>query len=138
MKGKKRTCAERQAKLENDKTERRKVFKELQAHLARGLSIDCFPPLSKRSIYDFCKAYPDEFTLEGLEDAARQGKLWWENIGTSQANGSCMGNSRTWYYNMSNRYGWRDKVDIESDNKHSVSVNVVSYASTKTPTNKVS
>lgn len=135
MKGKKMTCSERKKKLESDKTTRRQTFKELCIHLAKGLSLDCFSALSKDSIITYCDKFPDEFIKEELQQAIRDGKDWWENIGRSQANGSCMGNSRTWYYNMSNRYGWRDKVDIESENKHSVSVNVVSYASTKPSTN---
>jgi hypothetical protein len=132
MKGKKMTSAERKNKLESDKLERRKVFRELLTHLQRGLSLTCFGPLSDSSIYEYCKTYPEEFKAEELQEALRQGKNWWESIGQSQTNGSCMGNSRTWFYNMANRYGWRDKVDIESDNKHSLNVNVVSYATSKT------
>lgn len=134
MKGKKMTIIERQKKIESDIPERKRLFKELRDHLAKGLSLDCFSALSKETIFSYCEKYPDEFNKEELQQSVRDGRDWWENIGRSQANGSCMGNSRTWYYNMSNRYGWRDKVDIESDNKHHVNVNVVSYASTKSST----
>lgn len=131
MKGKKMTHSERKLKLEFDKTERRKVFRELLIHLQKGLSLQCFGPLSDSSIYEYCKKYPEEFNQQELQEAIRDGRDWWENIGRSQANGSCMGNSRTWFYNMANRYGWRDKLDVESDNKHALNVNVVSYASSK-------
>jgi|SRR5215207_1415375 len=131
MKGKKLTVKERQEKLEASKIERRKIFKELCDHVSKGLSMECFGPLSVVSIREYLKTYKEEFVQEDLDNAIRQGRDWWENIGRSQANGSCLGNSRTWYYNMANRYGWREKLDIEAEHKGQVNINVVSYASQK-------
>lgn len=131
MKGKKLSNRERVERLEVDKTERRKIFKELCDHVARGYSLDCFPPLSVVSIREYLKRYKEEFIQEELDDSMRKGKSFWEDIGHRQASGHCMGNSRTWYYNMSNRYGWREKVDIEAEHKGAVSINVVSYSSKK-------
>lgn len=131
MKGKKLSAKERLAKLEESKSERAKVFKELLKHLGMGYSLECFALLSVTSIRSMLKTYPEEFVEEDLEDAIRSGRIYWEGLGRQQANGTCMGNSRTWYYNMANRYGWRDKLDIEAEHKGNVSVNVVSYASKK-------
>ncbi len=61
----------------------------------------------------------------------REGRQAWEEIGHKQANGQCLGNSRTWFYNMANRYGWRDKIEVEAEHKGQVQVQVVSYASSK-------
>lgn len=131
MKGKKLGAQDRISKLEIDSIERRKVFKELCNHLSQGLSLDCFALLSANTIRRYLKTYPEEFCEEELELSLRQGRDWWENIGKSQASGNCLGNSRTWYYNMSNRYGWRDKVDIEAEHKGQLSVSIVNYASLK-------
>ena len=60
-----------------------------------------------------------------------EGKDYWETLGKRQSEGTCLGNSRSWYYNMSNRYGWRDKHDVQAEHKGSVNVNVISYASKK-------
>lgn len=138
MKGKKLSHKERIAKLESDKNERRKVFNELLAHVRNGFSLDCFGPLSDQSIRNYLKAYPDEFVGEDLQNAMRLGKEYWEGLGRSQSNGSCLGNSRSWYYNMANRYGWREKLEVEAEHKGSVSINVVSYASKKTLNDTVS
>lgn len=131
MKGKKMTPRERGEMIAGDKNERRKIFKELCDHLKRGYSLDCFVPLSDFSIRKYLKLYPEEFCEEELQETLREGKVNWETIGMRQADGSCLGNSRSWYYNMANRYGWREKIDIEAEHKGQVSVNVVSYASKK-------
>lgn len=131
MKGKKMTASERVAKLEADKVERRKVFKELIAHIEAGYSLDCFPAISDVTVRKYMKVYPDEFIEEEIVTALRKGKLGWEEIGKKQATGQCLGNSRSWYYNMVNRYQWHEKSQVETEHKGQVNVNVVSYASSK-------
>ncbi len=131
MKGKKLSARERIAKLETDKNERRKIFKELCNHLELGKSIESFGWISVPSLKRYLEVYKDEFNQEELDLAICKGRDWWETIGRQQANGTCLGNSRTWYYNMANRYGWREKLDIEAEHKGSVNVNVVNYASKK-------
>jgi len=128
MKGRKLSFLERQAKIEQEASERRKVFKELLDHVKAGYSLDCFGPLSLTSIRKYLKTFKEEFIEEELENAIRQGKNYWEDLGRRQSNGSCLGNSRSWYYNMANRYGWREKIDIEAEHKGQVQVNIVSYA----------
>lgn len=134
MKGKKLSHKERVEKLEQDTTERKRVFKELCEHVSKGYSLDCFGPLGTDSIRKYLKVYPEEFVQEELDNSLRQGKEYWETIGSKQANGQCLGNSRTWFYNMSNRYGWRDKIDVEAEHKGQLAVNIVSYASSKART----
>lgn len=43
-------------------------------------------------------------------------KSWWEKKGRSGVDSQEI-NSTMWYMNMKNRYGWRDKQDITSDEK---------------------
>tara|TARA_R110001632_G_scaffold24289_4_gene67980 strand:- start:4041 stop:4451 length:411 start_codon:yes stop_codon:yes gene_type:complete len=43
-------------------------------------------------------------------------KAWWEKKGRSGVDSQEI-NSTMWYMNMKNRYGWRDKQDITSDDK---------------------
>lgn len=135
MKGRKLSATERRKKGEKDAIERRAIFKELLEHIRGGYSLDCFSVLSDVTIRSWLELYKEEFVREELDNAMRQGKQGWENIGRKQANGDCLGNSRSWYYNMSNRYGWRDKVDIEAEHKGNLQVNVVSYASSKVSRN---
>ncbi len=131
MKGKKLSARERRIKAENDAGERRKIFGELCSHVRDGYSLDCFEAISWPTIQKWLELYKEEFVQEDLDNAMRKGKSGWENIGRKQANGECLGNSRSWYYNMSNRYNWRDKVDIEAEHKGNLQVQVVSYATSK-------
>lgn len=131
MKGKKLSREEKEAKLEADANERRVLFRKLCAHLEEGLSIESFYLVSDKTIYRMLENYPKEFDKEELLIAKKQGRDYWERIGQRQARGDCLGNSRTWFYNMANRYGWRDKIDVEAEHKGSVSINVVSYATKK-------
>lgn len=134
MKGRKLTLLEKQEKLETDAKERERVFKLLLTHLGKGYSMDCFVELSANTIKRYLNTFKEEFVQEELDTAIREGKQTWETIGARQANGQCLGNSRSWFYNMANRYGWRDKIDVEAEHKGQLAINIVSYASAKTST----
>lgn len=134
MKNKKMNARERGAQLANSSTERRKIFKNLCRHVAQGFSLESFPELSDVTILKYLSLYPEEFIQEELDQAKRQGRVNWELIGRKQATGECMGNSRSWYYNMANRYGWRERVEVEAEHKGQVNINVVDYATLKRST----
>lgn len=123
------TPQEKGLKIAEDPIYRRQMFVDLLRHVEGGYSLDSFEGCSDDSVRKYLKLYKDEWNQEELEQAQRKGKGLWENIGFRQANGECIGNSRSWYYNMANRYGWREKLDIEAEHKGQVQVNVVSYAS---------
>ena len=74
------------------------------------------------------KNYKEEFCEEELALALRDGKQGWESIGRRQSEGTCLGNSRSWYYNMAARYKWSDRMHIESETKGTLNVNVVQYS----------
>jgi len=131
MKGKKLNARDRKTLIESCADERRKIFKELLQHVREGKSLSCFSALSEDSIRKYLKEYHNEFVQEDLEVALREAQDLWETIGKDQSIGKCMGNSRSWYYNMSNRYGWSERSKQEVDTKGQVNVSIVSYASTK-------
>jgi len=134
MKGKKLSYKEFMESIRDDATLRRKIFDRLLEHVKRGFSLDCFDDLGETTIRKYLSTYPDEFVQEELERAQRKGKEGWEDIGRKQSRGECLGNSRSWYYNMSNRYGWREKVDIEAEHRGEINVNIVSYKRDTQPT----
>ena len=131
MRGKKVNASERKGKLSADPQYRKEVFKGLLDHIRQGYSMDCYSLITVAMIDEFTKIFPLEFPLEEIIEAQRDAKLGWERIGREQAIGTCLGNSRSWYYNMSNRYGWSDRVDLKAKTEGSVSVNIVSYSSKK-------
>ena len=116
---------EKLEKLSSSAEERKKCFKELLKHIENGFSMDCFEMLSEVTIYEFMKKYPSEFCEGELQEAMRKGKLGWERLGRRQSDGTCLGNSRAWYYNMVNRYGWRERQEIKAEHAGQVQVNVV-------------
>lgn len=128
MRGKRTTQKELIDALHEKASERKRVFKELCVHLASGLSIDCFGPISESTIKTLLELYPGEFSHDELDVARRKAKNYWETLGKRQSDGSCLGNSRSWYYNMSNRYNWSDRQDIKQEHKGNVAVQVISYS----------
>lgn len=134
MKGKIMSTREKGRLIETDKDFRKKLFKGLLQHVSAGYCIDSYPSLSVEVINNCLKSYPLEWPQEELEEAKRRGKVFWESVGRDQSLGRCLGNSRSWYYNMANRYGWRDKLDVTAEHKGGVEVTIVDYASVKPST----
>lgn len=129
--GKKTGVRERLAKARESKSERSKIFRELCQHIREGFSLDCFGILSEKSIEEWLETYPQEFIREEFHQALSDAKRFWESIGKGQAQGTCHGNAQAWKFNMTNRFKWIDKVNIDADIKGAVSVEVISYASQK-------
>lgn len=114
-------------RIESDSIERRKCFKRLLVHLKNGYSLDCFGDISNETIQEYTKKFPLEFNLDELVEAQRLAKLGWEEIGRRQSDGRCLGNSRSWYYNMAHRYSWTDKAQLQVEHTGGVAVTVVNY-----------
>jgi hypothetical protein len=114
--------------LESSKGVREKTFKELCKHVRSGYSLDCFPSVSQKTIEELLSKYPEEWIEDELVEAMREGKRGWEAIGRRQAEGTCLGNSRAWFYNMAHRYNWSEKQQIDVKTEGTLAVNIVSYA----------
>jgi NADH:ubiquinone oxidoreductase subunit F (NADH-binding) len=127
MKGKRNSITDIEKKLEENKEERKKIFKKLCEHVGAGKSIESFSELCDDTIYSYFERFPEEFSQKEYKLALKKGRDWWEETGKRQASGSCLGNSRTWQYNMINRYGWRDRVEVDADIKGNVQVQLVNY-----------
>jgi hypothetical protein len=134
MKRDKPSPAQRKSALTNDQGLRRQLFARLLKHVECGYSLDCFQELSIESINTFLKEFPEEFCRESLDQSLRGGKRYWEDIGVRQADGKCLGNSRSWVYNMMNRFGWTDKAKVETETKGAITVSVVNYGTHNAPT----
>jgi hypothetical protein len=134
-KNKRVSARERWNTLQTDKTLRTQLFHGLLTHLRAGYSFDCFPELSDKQCLELLKSYPEEWVEADFIEALRDGKLGWESIGRRQAEGTCVGNSRSWVYNMINRFDWTDKTKLETTGTQAVNVNIVSYTSTQATDN---
>ena len=123
---------ERRIALKESIEYREWIQKRLLEHLREGLSIECFGVLNKTTMGEAIKNYPESFDAGEIELAICAGQALWERLGYAQANGKNLGNSRTWYYNMSNRYGWSERSKVDIDAKQQVSVSIVNYGDTLT------
>jgi len=128
---------EKKRDLNTDAEYRKLTFKKLLQHIRGGYSIDCFTTMSAEKIELFLNQYPLEFIREELDEAIRDAKQGWEEIGRKQSNGTCLGNSRSWYYNMSNRYGWSERAQVKQEHTGSIKVDVVNYADTRSSSSNV-
>jgi len=128
---------EKKRDLNTDAEYRSIVFEKLLKHIRGGYSIDCFTTMSAEKIELFLNLYPLEFIREELDEAIRDAKQGWEEIGRKQSNGTCLGNSRSWYYNMSNRYGWSERAQVKQEHTGSIKVDVVNYADTRSSSSTV-
>ena len=129
MKGKKQSYKDKVARLRENAGERGKTFKNFCQHIELGYSKDCFGELSVHHLEEMFQKYPLEFDVEEYKLAKQKGKAYWESLGRRQADGTCLGNSRTWFYNMSMRYGWSDKIEVKAEHKGALAINIVNYGS---------
>lgn len=111
----------------SDAGARRKSFDRLIRHVKEGYSIRCWGEYSEKTVKAFLDTYPDEWDTEELERAQCDGMRYWEGLGRAQSDGTCMGNSKSWIYNMVNRYGWTDRSEVKQEQTGGIEVRVVNY-----------
>lgn len=122
------TYKERREALKDDEQFRAWIHNKLLQHLREGFSFESLGILANSTMKEAIKNYPESFDLEEIENAMNEGQDMWERLGHAQSNGKNLGNSRTWFYNMANRYGWSERSKVDIDAKQQVQVQVISYA----------
>jgi len=63
----------------------------------------------------------DEFR-ETIKNAKDLCECWWEDRGQEMTKGDG-GNATVWIFNMKNRFGWKDKTEMEHTGKDGQSIN---------------
>ena len=67
--------------------------------------------MCKDTFYRLKKEYPV------FSDAIKNGELlseaWWSRLGRKGASGEAEINPTTWIFNMKNRFGWKDKKEVD-------------------------
>ena len=70
--------------------------------------------MCKDTFYRLKKEYPV------FSDAIKNGELlseaWWSRLGRKGASGAAEINPTTWIFNMKNRFGWKDKKEVDIPN----------------------
>jgi hypothetical protein len=126
------TYKEKKEALKEDQKYREWIHSKLLQHLREGFSPESLGIVAASTLQEYIKKHPETFDLGEIETAMNEGRNMWERLGHAQSNGKNLGNSRTWFYNMANRYGWSERSKVDVDAKQAVTVQVISYADTPT------
>lgn len=104
--------------------ERAAAFRAFCEHVAAGYSQDTFhKPCVFNTIMKMITDYPDEFDAEVLAMAKAEGKYFWESMGKLGAMGKIKNfNQASWWRNMQNKLGWKDKIEHGGDGENPVVV----------------
>lgn len=98
--------------------ERREMCLKFMKHVEKGYSVDCFPECDFATIKRYMAKYPVEFESDQIAQSKRVGRRLLEGIGLTGTIGKIKGfNAKSWEFLMNNKYGWRNRQDITSDDK---------------------
>ena len=87
-------------------------------HLVAGYSKESFPLCDPQTYRVYKEKYPNDFDTKKENKSMRMSRMYWEDRGLKGMNGHILGfNATVWIFNMKNRFGWRDKQDITSNDK---------------------
>lgn len=89
----------------------------LLEHLSKGYSFESFGGVvgcAKETLYNWLKA--NKKFLDAKKAGETANMLFWERLGTGGAAGKIEKfNTAAWIFNMKNRHGWRDRVELSGD-----------------------
>ena len=99
----------------------------LISHMEGGLSFESFGgriDVNEDTLYQW-KHDHLEFS-EAYKRGRLKSMLHWEEMGHDMVLAG-QGNATTWIFNMKNRFGWKDKQEIEQNNKGEININIKDY-----------
>lgn len=98
--------------------------------LAKGYSKEAIAStlgVNKDTLYQWVLKHKEFSDTIKRGEAASQ--MFWEDIGIRGMNGQIKGfNASVWIFNMKNRFAWREKEDIVSNDTRTLNIGLVSYA----------
>lgn len=99
--------------------ERKRLLKEYLKHIRSGFSDKSFALCDMDTFQSYCEKYPNDFPTDMIDHARRERLLFWEKIGIDGTMGIIRNfNSRSWEFNMKNRFRWSEKIEV--DNKGNI------------------
>lgn len=109
---------------------KRKYCKIAHDFLSKGYSKEALAGelgISRQCLYEWLAKYDDFGDTVRIAEAKAQ--FVWEDLGLRAAQGQVKQfNTSVWMFVMKNRFGWRDKHDLTTDNDPVMNIQVVSYA----------
>lgn len=102
---------------------KKEYCQQLIEHMGQGLSFESFAgtiSVTDRVLYNWLDKHPD--FLQAQKIGKHKCMIFWEKIGVAGAAGKIQNfNAATWIFNMKNRFGWVNELQI---NKKETNVNV--------------
>ena len=115
--------------------QRKKLLTEYLAHISSGYSDKSFTVCDMDTFNNYCTKYPNDFPTDMIEQGRRERLFFWEKIGIEGTTGKIQGyNSRSWEFNMKNRFRWSEKIELESRGNI---VTSISFVERKTDTKEL-
>lgn len=106
--------------------QRKKLLTEYLNHICCGYSDKSFTLCDMDTFLVYCKKYPNDFPTDMIERGRRERLFFWERIGIEGTTGKIQGyNSRSWEFNMKNRFKWSEKIEVESTGNIVTSISFV-------------
>ena len=96
-------------------------------HMKGGLSFEAFGAVAdcaEDTLYEWKKVHP-EFS-EAYKKGLSYSLMHWEEMGHDMTLAG-QGNSATWIFNMKNRFKWKDRHDVTTDDKELKGLIEVNY-----------
>ena len=93
------------------------IIIDLYSQGASTLEVAVSLGLSKATLYNRMK--DDQQLLDAIKEGEALSEIWWEKMGRQHL-ATKEFNSTLWYMNMKNRFGWRDKKEVEVSDKRPI------------------
>lgn len=91
--------------------ERKALAERFDKHCQDGLSDEAFE-IDPDTLKSYITKYPEDFA--SIKDSKLKRRIFWERMGNAGALGKVPGfNVTAWIFNMKNRFGWRDKMELQ-------------------------
>jgi hypothetical protein len=105
---------------------------ELVRHMEMGYSFESFAGrigVHRDTLYAWAEAHV-EFS-DAKKVGTEKSRYFWEGLGLRAAAGVSKINPAVWIFAMKNRFGWRDRIETETEHKGGIEVVVKDWRSKK-------
>jgi hypothetical protein len=101
-----------------------KFIEEMHTFMADGYSFEAFAGhigVCHDTLNEWAKVHPEFSVAKNVAISAS--RKWWDQVGRAGMTGKIKGfNATVWVFSMKNRFGWRDMVDMKSQEKKTITM----------------
>jgi hypothetical protein len=97
-------------------------------HMSKGFSFESFAGIvetDRQTIYNWTDKHPEFF--DAKKEAFEKSRVFWEEAALkglwNDKDGPQLNNT-IWIFNMKNRFGWKDKVEVEETGTKEIKISI--------------